>query len=161
MSAAQLQSLPHEIRGVMLPVTGGRVLVPNTTMAEVITYAQPAPVADAPAWLLGRLAWRGWGLPVLAFSAMAGVADHESTENTRVAILKALSGHARLPYFGVLTQGFPRLTLISEEMLVPDADAGALPAGVREQVRVHEEPAWIPDLAAVEIRIVEALTVAA
>lgn len=158
MSAA---SLPHEIRGVMLPVTGGRLLVPNTTMAEVITYAHPSPIAGAPPWLLGRLAWRGWGLPVLAFSALAGTADNESTENTRVAILKALNGHPRLPYFGVLTQGFPRLTLISEDMLVPDADAGLLPIGVREQVSVHDEPAWIPDLAAVENLIVEALTVAA
>lgn len=153
--------LPREIRGVMLPVTGGRVLVPNTTMAEVITFAQPTPLADAPSWLLGRLAWRGWGLPVLAFSAMAGVAEEESSENARVAILKALSGHARLPYFGVLTQGFPRLTLISQDMLVPDEDAGELPTGVREQVRVHGEPAWIPDLAAVENLIVEALNVAA
>lgn len=159
MSAAV--SLPREIRGVMLPVTGGRVLVPNTTMAEVITYAQPAAVADAPAWLLGRLAWRGWGLPVLAFSALAGTAENESTENARVAILKALSGHARLPYFGVLTQGFPRLTLVSEDMLEADSDAGILPVGVREQVRVHGEPAWIPDLAAVENRIVEVLGVAA
>ncbi|MGH8147198.1 MAG: chemotaxis protein CheW [Rhodanobacteraceae bacterium] len=161
MNASQSQSLPREIRGVMLPVTGGRMLVPNTTMAEVISYAHPAPVADAPAWLLGRLAWRGWGLPVLAFSALAGVAENESTENARVAILKALSGHARLPYFGVLTQGFPRLTLISDEMLIPDVDAGAPPLGVREQVRVHEEPAWIPDLAAVEALTVGALTVAA
>ncbi|MBS0382581.1 MAG: chemotaxis protein CheW [Proteobacteria bacterium] len=155
------EALPREIRGVMLPVTGGRVLVPNTTMAEVITYARPAPVAGAPAWLLGRLAWRGWGLPVLAFSALVGTATTESTENTRVAILKALGGHARLPYFGVLTQGFPRLTLISEDMLMADMDAGGLPAGVREQVLVHDEPAWIPDLAAVENRIVEALGVAA
>ena len=156
-----VEAAPREIRGVMLPVTGGRLLVPNTTMAEVITYAQPTPIDGAPPWLLGRLSWRGWGLPVLAFSALAGVADGESTENTRVAILKALGGHPRLPYFGVLTQGFPRLTLISRDLLAADADAGALPDGVREQVRVHDEPAWIPDLASLESRIVEALTVAA
>ncbi|HET9817568.1 MAG TPA: chemotaxis protein CheW [Rhodanobacteraceae bacterium] len=154
-------SLPHEIRGVMLPVTGGRVLVPNTTMAEVISYAHPTLVDDAPPWLLGRLAWRGWGLPVLAFSAMAGVAGEESTGNARVAILKALNGHARLPYFGMLTQGFPRLTLVSEDMLVPDEHASKLPMGVREQVLVHDEPAWIPDLATVENLVVEALTATA
>lgn len=157
MSAA----MPREIRGVMLPVTGGRVLVPNTTMAEVITYAQPAAVAGAPPWMLGRLAWRGWGLPVLAFSVLAGVAEQEPAENTRVAILKALSGHARLPYFGVLCQGFPRLTLVSEEMLVPDDASGALLTGVREQVRVHDEPAWIPDLGAIESLTVGALAAAA
>ncbi|HET7931146.1 MAG TPA: chemotaxis protein CheW [Rhodanobacteraceae bacterium] len=156
--------LPREIRGVMLPVTGGRVLVPNTTMAEVISYAKPEPVHGAPSWLLGRLTWRGWGLPVLAFSSLLGVAGGgEATENARVAILKALSGHPRLPYFGVLSQGFPRLTLISEANMRPDegADAEALPAGVREQVIVHDEAAWIPDLAAVESMLVEALTVAA
>lgn len=157
MSAA----MPREIRGVMLPVTGGRVLVPNTTMAEVITYAQPAAIADAPSWMLGRLAWRGWGLPVLAFSVLAGVAEQEPAENTRVAILKALSGHARLPYFGVLCQGFPRLTLISEEMLVPDDASGAVFTGVREQVRVHDESAWIPDLGAIESMVVGALAAAA
>lgn len=156
-----VEPLPQEIRGVMLPVTGGRILVPNTTMAEVITFAQPSIVEGAPAWLLGRLAWRGWGLPVLAFSAFAGVAADESTENARVAILKALGGHGRLPYFGVLTQGFPRLTLISEKLLVPGEVDGALPDGVREQVLVHDEPAWIPDLAAIEDQIVEALAVAA
>ncbi|HEX7368928.1 MAG TPA: chemotaxis protein CheW [Rhodanobacteraceae bacterium] len=154
-------SLPREIRGVMLPVTGGRVLVPNTTMAEVITYAHPAPIAGAPEWLLGRLAWRGWGLPVLAFSVLTGAAASESTENSRVAILKALSGHARLPYFGVLCQGFPRLTLVSEDMLVDAGADATLPIGVREQVRVHEEQAWIPDLAAVEDLVVGALAVAA
>jgi chemosensory pili system protein ChpC len=157
-----VEALPREIRGVMLPVTGGRVLVPNTTMAEVITYARPAPVPNAPVWLLGRLGWRGWGLPVLAFSVLSGITAAESTENTRVAILKALSGHARLPYLGVLTQGFPRLTLIAEDtLLADDAAEGDTPVGVRERVRVHAEPAWIPDLAAVERMVLDALTVAA
>ena len=158
MSAAQ--ALPREIRGVMLPVTSGRVLVPNTTMAEVITYAHPAPIADAPAWLLGRLAWRGWGLPVVAFSELAGITQQEPSENTRVAILKALSGHARLPYFGILTQGFPRLTLVSEDTLESDETEGAVPTGVREQVRVHDEPAWVPDLAMVEELLVGTLAAA-
>lgn len=153
--------LPAEIRGVMIPVTGGRVLVPNTTMAEVITYARPDPVADAPPWLLGRLTWRGWGLPVLAFSTLLGTAAEEPTENARVAILKALTGYPRLPYVGVLTQGFPRLTLISESILASDPEAGELPIGVRDRVIVHDEPAWIPDLTAVEGMVAEALNVAA
>ncbi len=153
-------SLPHEIRGVVLPVTGGRVLVPSTTMAEVITFAPPEPVADAPDWLLGRVAWRGWRLPVLAFSVLAGATGREAIDNTRVAVLKALNGHARLPYLGVLTQGFPRLTLIFRDALVAEATE-ALPTGVREQVRVHGEPAWIPDLELIEQGLVDVLARAA
>jgi chemosensory pili system protein ChpC len=78
-----------------------------------------------------------------------------------VAILTALSGHARLPYFGVLCQGFPRLTLISEKMLVADDASGAVLTGVREQVRVHDESAWIPDLGAIEGLAVDILAAAA
>jgi chemosensory pili system protein ChpC len=154
-------ALPQEIRGVVLPVTGGQVLVPSTTMAEVITFAPPEPVADAPDWLLGRVAWRGWRLPVLAFSVLAGVTAREATDNTRVAVLKALNGHARLPYVGVLTQGFPRLTLIFRDTLVAVAPGDALPTGVREQVRVHDEAAWIPDLELIEQALVDVLARAA
>lgn len=153
--------LPNEIRGVMLPITGGRVLVPNTNMAEVITYARPEPVEGAPAWLLGRLAWRGWRLPVLSFSVLTGTTSAEPTENTRVAILKALGGHPTLPYFGVLTQGFPRLTLITDNLLQAGADGGAPLPGVREQVSVHDESAWIPDLGDIEAQVVAALQAAA
>lgn len=153
--------LPREIRGIMLPITGGRVLVPNITLAEVITYAPPMLLDDAPAWLLGRLAWRGWGVPVLAFSTLAGVAPDEPTGNTRVAILKAVHGHPRLPYWGVLCQGFPRLTLVSEDVLQSDGDESPVPTGVRERVRVRGDRAWIPDLAAVESMTVEALSAAA
>ena len=159
MSAA---SLPAEIRGVMIPVLGGRVLVPNTTMAEVITYAQPEPVANAPAWLLGRVAWRGWRVPILAFSVFAGIAPVEPLENARVAILKALGGRRTLPYCGVLAQGFPRLTLISQSLLRTDPAAlDPPPAGVREQVIVHDEAAWIPDLGALEEQLAGALAAAA
>lgn len=152
-----VSEVPPEVRGVMLPVTRGYVLVPNTTMTEVITFAHPTPVAGAPAWLLGRLGWRGWHLPVLAFSVLAGIVGREPTDNTRVAILKALGGNPHLPYFGVLTQGFPRLTLIAPDTLVADDEAVEL-AGVREQVRVREDVAWIPDLELVEDRVLAALS---
>ena len=33
-----MAELPREIRGVMVPVTDGRVLLPNATVAEVISY---------------------------------------------------------------------------------------------------------------------------
>jgi len=32
---------PRDIRGVMIPITGGRVLLPNATIAEVVSYTNP------------------------------------------------------------------------------------------------------------------------
>src|SRR4249919_1687101 len=88
-----MPDLPREIRGVMIPVTGGRVLLPNATVAEVITYSQPESVANAPKWLLGRLSWRGWRLPLFSFPMLVGQLEDESRTNARVAVLKALGGN--------------------------------------------------------------------
>ena len=50
----------NEIRGLMIAVTNGRVLLPNANVTEIITYSTPEPIDNAPAWLLGRTRWRGW-----------------------------------------------------------------------------------------------------
>jgi chemosensory pili system protein ChpC len=156
-----IQDLPREVRGVMIPVTHGRMLLPNATVAEVVTYSTLEPVPGAPAWLLGRQSWRGWRVPLFSFSVLAGLAETEGTDTARVAILKALEGHPKMPFLGLLTQGFPRLTTISPDILIPSGDDQPVPAGVREQVMVRDDLAFIPDLAAIEDMVQEALTNAA
>ena len=59
-----------DIRGVLIQVAGARLLLPNATIAEVLSFADPEPVANAPDWLLGRIRWRGWQLPLLAFARL-------------------------------------------------------------------------------------------
>jgi chemosensory pili system protein ChpC len=108
-----MMDLPREIRGVMVPVTDGRVLLPNATVAEVISYTEPEAVAGAPPWLLGRLAWRGWRLPLVSFPMLTGRLEDESRANARVAVLKAIGGTTGMPFIALLAQGFPRLTTIT------------------------------------------------
>lgn len=149
--------LPREIRGVMVPVTDGRVLLPNATVAEVISYTRPEPVPNAPAWLLGRLAWRGWRLPLFSLPMLAGQMEDESRSNARVAVLKALGGNAGLPFLALLAQGFPRLTTITQELLIPTSDEHPHAPGVRAEVLVRDDRAIIPDLDAIESMVAEAL----
>lgn len=155
-----MEKQSSDIRGVMISVTNGRLLLPNATVAEVITYSDPEPLAGAPDWLLGRIRWRGWRIPMVSFSRLAGYADAEGERGAKVAVLKALSGHPRLPYFCLITQGFPRLTTVSRDELVERAREGALPAGVLMEVLLREDEAVIPDLEQIEGRLVEALEAA-
>jgi chemosensory pili system protein ChpC len=150
-----------DIRGVTITVTGGRLLLPNATIAEVITYSDPEPVENAPAWLLGRIRWRGWKLPIVSFARMAGYSEVEGERGSKVAVLKALSGNPRLPYFAMLTQGFPRLTTVSADALLVDLEAAELPEGVLAQVLLRDEPAALPDLTRIETLIAEVLEQAA
>lgn len=151
------QSLPREIRGVLIPISGGRLLLPNATVSEVITLSTPEPVADTPDWLLGRVGWRGWRLPLVAFSKMAGLPEPEGMLNSRVTVLKVFGGNPRMPYVAMVTQGFPRLTTIRDDSLVPASDGEALPAGIHLRVQVRDDEAIIPDLGYIEREVARAL----
>jgi chemosensory pili system protein ChpC len=155
----------NDIRGVMITVTDGRVLLPNATVSEVITFAVPEPVPNAPDWLLGRIRWRGWRLPLISFARLAGYARTEGELGAKVVVLKALGGNPKLPYFAMLTQGFPRLVTVQADALMldgaSDTEPGDLRAGVLAPVMLRDDPAVIPDLAQIETLIAEALEQAA
>ena len=144
------QPLPREIRCVLVPAGDLRLLLPNATVAEVITQPTPEPVEGAPDWLLGRIAWRGWRVPLVAFARLAEAGEGDPELAVRVAVLKALGGDPELPFLAVLTQGFPRLTTLNAELIIPTHDGTALPPGVRAQVLVRDDMAVIPDLEMIE-----------
>ena len=151
-----------DIRGVLIQVAGARLLLPNATIAEVLSYAEPEPIAPAPEWLLGRTRWRGWQLPLVAFSRLAGLGVDQPGLGSKVAVLKALAGNSRTPFFAVVTQGFPRLVTVARDSLSTlGEDGDVLPTGVLARVQLNEDEALIPDLEALEGLVAEAVAQAA
>ena len=151
----------RDIRGVLITVGQGRLLLPNASVAEVITFSDPEPVENAPDWLLGRIRWRGWRLPMVSFSRLAGWTQEGGRLGTKVVVIKALGGNPRLPYFCVLSQGFPRLVTVARAALTENKDGKDQPLGVHSQVMLNDDAAVVPDLASVELLIDKALTQAA
>lgn len=147
----------EDIRGVLIQVLGGRVLLPNATVSEVITLSDPELVPNAPDWLLGRVPWRGWRLPLFSFGVLSGLATHEPAETARVSVLKALGRHKRIPFIAMLAQGFPRLTTLRSDLVVPVESEEELPHCVLARVSVRDDIALIPDMDAIEDMIAEAL----
>jgi chemosensory pili system protein ChpC len=147
----------RDIRGVLITVTNGRLLLPNANVAEVITFSDPEAVVDAPDWLLGRVRWRGWRLPLISFSRMAGWSQEDGHLGAKVAVLKALGGNPKLPFFAVLSQGFPRLVTVNATTLVESHDMKDLPLGVHSRVMLNDDPASVPDLMSLELLIQKAM----
>ncbi|MEO6263752.1 MAG: chemotaxis protein CheW [Luteimonas sp.] len=152
----------NDIRGVLIQIAGARLLLPNATIAEVMSYADPEPLPNAPDWLLGRIRWRGWQLPLVAFARLSGIAEEQGGLGSKVVVLKALGGDAKAPFFALLTQGFPRLVTVSRDALVAqEGDATQLPPGVQARIALNGDAALLPDLEQVELLIGEALAAAA
>lgn len=147
----------REIRGVLITVSGGRLLLPNASVSEVITMSSPEPIENAPEWLLGTVSWRGWQVPLVSFPLLVGWPEPERALNSRVAIIKALGGNSRMPFFAIVTQGFPRLTALSDDVIVESTDGQVPPEGISSRVMVRDDEASIPDLAAIEARVAAAM----
>jgi chemosensory pili system protein ChpC len=150
-----------DIRGVMISVSQGRLLLPNASVAEVITFSEPELVDNAPEWLLGLIRWRGWRLPLLSFSRFAGWSAEEASTGAKVVVLKALGGNPKLPYFAMLSQGFPRLVTVAEDALLESHSVKDLPLGIFSQVTLNGDPAAVPDLMSLELLIDKAINKAA
>jgi chemosensory pili system protein ChpC len=147
---------------VLIQVAGARLLLPNATIAEVLSYADPEPVQGAPDWLLGRIRWRGWQLPLVAFARLTGTAtDEQGGLGSKVLVVKAFGGDPKLPFFALLTQGFPRLVTVSREGLARVDAEGTLPDAVHASVMLNEDAALLPDIDRVEALLADALAKAA
>lgn len=151
----------QDIRGVLIQIEGARLLLPNATISEVLSFADPEPIADAPAWLLGRIRWRGWQLPLVSFARLAGLAEEQGGLGSKVVVLKALGDDAKLAHFALLTQGFPRLVTVSRGALAADQQQGDLPDGVQVRVTLNDDAALVPDIEGIEQAIRGALAQAA
>ncbi|CAN5683682.1 chemotaxis protein CheW [soil metagenome] len=153
MSTSSQATQNQDIRGVLIQVEGARLLLPNATIAEVLSFADPEPIEGAPGWLLGRIRWRGWQLPLLSFARLAGLAQEEGGLGSKVVVLKAMGGDAKLPHFALLTQGFPRLVTVSRAALAVERADGALPDGVLVRVLFNDDAALVPDIDGIELAI--------
>ena len=151
----------RDIRGVLITVNQGRLLLPNASVAEVITFSDPEPVPNAPVWMLGQIRWRGWRLPLLSFSRFAGWSEEDGQIGAKVVVLKALGGNPKLPYFAMLSQGFPRLVTVSSAALSETQGVKDLPPGIHSMVTLNDDAAVVPDLAGLELLIDQALSQAA
>lgn len=151
-----------EVRGVVLQCAGEKVLLPNATVAEVMSRVQLQPAAEgAPAWLAGTLAWQGFDVPVVAFGRFTGLGSDLLVGQLKVVVLKALGGQVHLPYYALLTESFPQLIAVPRDGLLADASEEIVPVGVHMRVLLGEQTALLPDLDAVEAAVLSCLATAA
>lgn len=128
-----------DIRSVLIPLTGERVLLPNATVAEVITYSTPEAVPDAPPWVMGRVVWRGWWVPVFSLPMLGGWAARENEAGAKIAVLKALGGNPDMPFMAMVTQGFPRLVTVTADSLQV-VNGSAQDAGPGDAEGIADDP---------------------
>ncbi|HHW4678733.1 MAG TPA: chemotaxis protein CheW [Xylella sp.] len=139
-----------EIRGILIQTGSERLLLPNAVVAEVMSRVSVETLADVPPWLIGRIVWYGWKVPLLSFARFIGLDEEVSTDSNKVILMKALGCHTDLPYFAMLTCSFPQLISVSRDSLLADASDEVLPDGVNMRVLLNDTQALLPNLDRIE-----------
>ncbi|AXI83620.1 chemotaxis protein CheW [Xylella taiwanensis] len=139
-----------EIRGILIQTGSERVLLPNAVVAEVMSRVSVESLTDVPSWLVGRIVWYGWKVPLVSFARFIGLDEEVTADSNKVILMKALGCHADLPYFALLTGSFPQLISVSRDSLLADASEEILPQGVHMRVLLSETQALLPNLDTIE-----------
>jgi len=149
-----------EVYSLLIPLADARLLVPRACVAEVIGYHTPSPMERAPPWYLGLVNWSARNLPLVSFEGACGLAIPPPSGRSRVVVFHALSGRVESGYIAIVSQGFPQLVRVSNDVVRPD-NSRSFPerSPVLCQVRMLNETPLIPDLARLEAMIAEETSV--
>lgn len=137
---------------LLIPLLEETMLLPNAAVAEVISYAEPETIPDAPDWLRGWLSWRDRKVPLISFEIASGRNVPADLEGSRIAVLNTLNGNPRVPYIGVIIQGLPRLHLVQPDAITARNDAEPRQS-VEGQFVADGEPVLVPDIDDLEMRV--------
>ena len=150
----------NEIYSLLIPLSGGRLLVPRACVAEIAGYQAPASMPGAPPWYLGLVLWNSRQVPLVSFEGMCADAIPEVSTRSRIVLFHALGERLEGGVFGIVAQGFPQLVRVGADVIRPDSGY-AVPEGhpVLCRVRMMNETPRIPDLARLESQIADETSV--
>ena len=153
--AEQLQ----EVYSLLIPFAGGKMILPRLSVAEVTGFLRPKAVRGAPDWLLGLINWSGQEIPLISFEGLCGRKVPERANRTRIAVTHAIGEQINPPKFAILTQGYPYLVRVNPAVLSvdPENDFGGGESPVLNRVRMANERPYIPDLEAIEAKLLEVM----
>ena len=141
----------EELYSLLIPLAEDRLIVPRACVAEVVRFTAPEQAAGAQAWMMGSVNWNGRSLPVVSFDGALGKDVPVTTGRTRIVVFHAHTGQLKTGHFGVLTQGFPQLVRVNENVLqLHSTDGWPKDAPVLCRVKMINEFPLIPDLEKLE-----------
>jgi len=148
----------QELYSLLVPLSEDRLIVPRACVVEVVRFTKPDTEAGAHNWMLGTVNWNGRELPVASFEGALGKEVPVATGRTRIVVFYATTGQLKSGYFGVLTQGFPQLVRVNQDVLQLDATEGwPETAPVLCRVKMINEFPLIPDLERLENMLADEL----
>lgn len=110
------------VRCMLLPLCSINILIPNSAVAEIVSYSLPRELPDSSEWFRGVVLWRGVYVPVVALEEMSSIDTAVVGSRSRIAIIYNPEKDTELPYLGIHIQDIPRAYLAEFEKMESGSD---------------------------------------
>lgn len=147
---------PTELATLLIPIEENHLILPNVSVAEILDFENPEAKDDVPTWYLGWLQWRTTRVPVISFEALNDQPFKSTMDSAKIAIMNGITENDRLPFWGIVTRGAPRLMRVASQEIVEDREASTGPAE-QMQVNVNGELAIIPNIEWIEQQLLQVM----
>ncbi|AFJ02910.1 CheW-like protein [Methylophaga frappieri] len=136
---------------MLIPLSEHFLLLPNTTVAEVIPLPKQLAKQSSRDLLLGNYYWRETMLPVIDLHHFTSISTRTETDRpiTKLCILNSIHAHPSRRFFGLPCCGAPQLITLNADALQLEAQDTPQP-WLHCQVRIGNKLALIPNMDTIE-----------
>lgn len=149
-----------EIASLLVPIANRQLLLPTVSVAEMLPFQKPqlrdSEFSQLPTWFLGSVRWRGVKVPMVSYEALNGDDIPPIKGVSQMAILNNTGVDSSLPFLCFPTQGIPRLSRVTPELIKEDSSQARMIYD-EMSIIVNEESAVIPDIKKIEQAVVALL----
>jgi chemosensory pili system protein ChpC len=141
---------PSVLHSFLVPFQGGQVLLPHSSLVDVLSFTTALKLENAPPWVMGTVLSRARHVPLVSLERLIDGAEAGPDRYTRIVLVNTLGTDSRLSYIGLLGTDAPHLLNVEREDITRDETPVAPATGVLCRVRVKGQAAIIPDISALE-----------
>jgi chemosensory pili system protein ChpC len=151
MAEQQVSMTSDEATCVLIPVGAQMLLLPNVTVAEILSWRRTKAFDGQPDWCAGLVGWRGLTLPVIRYPVLNDMAAADVDQGRCILVMNRVRSPKGKPFYGLIANGLPRLVHLGEGDVVNNR-VGLGPAETAS-VKVGTEVAVIPSLELIEDKL--------
>jgi len=147
------------VRSQLIPLEGLRLVLPNTAISEIVSYKEyEKSESEVPEWVLGFVVWRDLRIPLISYEIATEQLDKSPTinKNTRIVVLNTATGSEQMPFYGMLSQGIPRLIVADHSNTQNAPDQFEIKPFELRKVLIDGNITVIPDQEALENSLIQA-----
>ena len=138
------------LRSILITFKGGTAVLPNSSVVEVLPFATPLRMENAPPWVVGAILWKSLTIPIVSLERLVFRTDPGAGAHSRIIVVSALGSNPRLRDFGFLGTEAPQLMDLERNDIALHKTGEVAMPGVACRVTVKGHEAVIPDMTAIE-----------